>query len=155
MEVTVQKELFRRAQIEWVCFSWKQLVYMTPYFLVPGITCMIEWGWNHYNVQSLVNLGDRKQLRSLWDNAYPLYTKNILKSNGNYDVVYGIISNFNWSIEGNEIKCTTEITSKDRLYSGIAKDNALSVSDHSDPAKVRLFKSLQDFINDKDSMVNL
>ncbi len=155
MEATVQKELFRRAQIEWVCFSWKQLVYMTPYFLVPGITCMIEWGWNHYNVQSLVNLGDRKQLRSLWDNAYPLYTKNILKSNGNYDVVYGIISNFNWSIEGNKIICTTEITSKDRLYSGIAKDNALSVSDQSDPSKVRLFKSLQDFINDRNSMANL
>jgi hypothetical protein len=26
MEVTVQKELFRRAQIEWVCFSWKQCI---------------------------------------------------------------------------------------------------------------------------------
>ena len=47
IEVIVQKELYRRATIEWTCFSWKQLEYLTPYFLVPRITCMIEWGWNH------------------------------------------------------------------------------------------------------------
>jgi hypothetical protein len=155
MEVTVQKELYRRAQIEWVCFSWKQLVYMTPYFLVPGITCMIEWGWNHYNIQSLVNLGDKKLMRELWDNAYPLYTNNILKSNGNYDVVYGIVTNFNWSVEGNKIICTTEITSKDRLYSGIAKDYGLTVDDKKSKTKNGLFQSLKDFIDNKDTMKNL
>ena len=105
LEVTIQKELLSRVQIEWVCFSWKQLQYMTPYFLVPGITCMVEWGWNHFNPQSLVDLGDTSTMRKLWDNAYPLYTNNIINSNGNYDVVYGIISNFNWSMEGNKIIC--------------------------------------------------
>jgi len=155
MEVTVQKELFRRAQIEWVCFSWKQLVYMTPYFLVPGITCMVEWGWNLYNIQSLVNLGDKQLMRQLWDNAYPLYTNNILKSNGNYDVVYGMITNFNWSIEGNKILCTTEITSKDRLYSGIAKDYGLSVESSTDKTKNGIFQSLKDFIDYRDTLKNL
>jgi len=155
MEITIQKELYRRAQIEWVCFSWKQLVYMTPYFLVPGITCMVEWGWNHYNPKSLVEIGDTSLMRKLWDNAYPLYTDNIIDSNGNYDVVYGIITNFNWSIEGNKIICTTEITSKDRLYSGIAKDNGLSVQSSTDTTKNGLFQSLKDFIDNKDTMKNL
>jgi hypothetical protein len=160
LEVTVQKELFRRATIEWVCFSWKQLVYMTPYWLVPGMTCMVEWGWNHYNIESLVNLADTNKMRSLWDNAYPLYFDNIIKSNGNYDVIYGIISNFNWSIEGNKIICTTEITSKDRLYTGIAKDYGLSSqnpdnSDDPNDTKNGIFKSLRDFINDKDTIKNL
>ena len=82
---------------------------------------MVEWGWNHYNPKSLVNISDRKVMRDLWDNSYPLYTNNIILSNGNYDVIYGIISNFNWSIEGNKIICTTEISSKDRLYSGMLK----------------------------------
>lgn len=156
MEVTVQKELFRRAQIEWVCFSWKQLVYMTPYFLVPGITCMVEWGWNHYNVKSLVNIGDRDEMRKLWDNAYPLYTDNIITSKGNYDVIYGIVSNFNWSIEGNKIICTTEITSKDRLYAGIAKDYSLSIKDDAkqdEPSGI--FKSLINFTKDDQTLVNL
>jgi len=155
MEVTVQKELIRRVQIEWVCFSFKQLQYMTPYFLVPGITCMLEWGWNHYNVKSLVDLSNIGQMRSLWDNSYPLYTNNILKSNGNYDVVYGIITNFNWSIEGNKIICTTEITSKDRLYAGIAKDYGLSVVNKDDASKNGTFKSLKDFLNVDQTIQNL
>lgn len=159
IEVTVQKELFRRATVEWVCFSWKQLVYMTPYFLVPGITCMVEWGWNHFNVQSLVALGDVSQMQRYWDNAYPLYTENVLKSNGNYDVIYGIISNFNWSIEGNKIICTTEITSKDRLYAGIAKDYGLSVKDSNDDKSKGesggIFQSLSDFLGKDDTAKSL
>lgn len=168
MEVTVQKELFRRAQFEWVCFSWKQLVYMTPYFLVPGITCMIEWGWNHFNLESLVNIGDTTEMRSLWDNAYPLYTNNIIKSKGNYDVVYGIITNFNWEIQGSRIICSTEITSKDRLYSGIAKDYGLSVinrkkvrdsdgnvTEVDDETRSGIFKSIRDFLKNDKTINNL
>jgi hypothetical protein len=158
IEVTVQKELYRRVSVEWVCFSWKQLAYMTPYFLVPGITCMVEWGWNHYNVDSLVNLADRDEMRRLWDNAYPLYFDNIIKSKGNYDVVYGIVSNFNWSIEGNKIICTTEITSKDRLYAGIAADYAMSVNDDDSTDKdipAGIFKDLRSFIKNDQTLVNL
>ena len=154
LEATIQKEWFRRVQIEWVCFSWKQLVYMTPYFLVPGITCMIEWGWNHYDVRSLVELGDVDKMRKYWDNAYPLYIDNIIKSKGNYDVIYGIISNFNWSIEGNKIICTTEITSKDRLYAGVSKDYALSVENKDDTSKNGIFKSIKNFIEGNDTINN-
>jgi hypothetical protein len=127
LEVTVQKELYRRAVFEWVCFSWKQLEYMAPYFLVPGITVMIEWGWNHYNPASLVNLSNVSNMKNLWNNSYPLYFDNVLLSKGNYDVVYGIVSNFNWSIEGSKIICSTEVVSKDRLYSGIAKNSSLKI----------------------------
>jgi len=156
LEVTVQKELLRRVQLEWVCFSWKQLQYMTPYFLVPGITCMVEWGWNHYNIKSLVNLGDIGTMRDLWDNAYPLYTDNILKSDGNYDVVYGIITNFNFSMEGNKIICTTEITSKDRLYAGIAKDYGLSVNDKiGNNIENGIVQSIRDFVKKDNILLNL
>jgi len=116
---TIQKEILRRARIEWTCFSFKQLEYMTPYFLVPGITCIIEWGWNHFNPLSLLQLDKDQQLREYFNNPYPLYTENILMSKGNYEVIIGTITNFEWSIEGNKIKCVTEVTSKDRLYAGI------------------------------------
>lgn len=155
LEVTIQKELYRRVTVEWVCFSWKQLQYMTPYFLVPGITCMVEWGWNHYNPQSLVDLTNTKKMQDLWDNAYPLYTNNIIQSHGNYDVIYGIVTNFNWSIEGNKIICTTEITSKDRLYTGIAKDYGLSVVNQSDASKNGIFKSIRDFLKEDNIIINL
>lgn len=156
VSVTVQKELFRRAEIEWVCFSWEQLVYMTPYFLVPGISVMLEWGWNHFNPASLVKLSDETLMAQLWRNAYPLYFKNIILSKGNYDVLYGIITNFNWSMEGNRIVCMTEITSKDRLYAGISKDMGLTVNDNSDTNTPRpVFQALRDFMNKDSTLLNL
>ena len=120
VETIIQKELFRRSWIHWKCFSAKQLEYMTPYFLVPGITVIVEFGWNHYNQDSLIDLTNEDKLAEYYfTNPYPLYKDNILKSNGNYDVVYGMVTNFEWSIDGNQITCMTEVTSKDRLYSGI------------------------------------
>ena len=122
ISVVIQKELVRKATVEWTCFSKAQLEYMTPYFLVPGITCILEWGWNHFNPTSLLNLSDIKDLKDKFNNPYPLYTENILNSNGNYDVIFGIITHFEWSVEGTKIKCKTEISSKDRIYAGISMD---------------------------------
>lgn len=159
LEIVIQKELYRRATMEWVCFSWKQLEYMAPYFLVPGISVMMEWGWNHFNVGSLVDLsnvdGKEPNMRSLWNNSYPLYTDNILKSKGNYDVVYGIITNFNWSIEGNKIICSTEITSKDRLYAGIAKDTSLKIKKEGKDEPPGWLLSIKKFVESTDVMYNL
>ena len=152
IEVVVQKELFRRATVEWVCFSWKQLEYMAPYFLVPGITVMLEWGWNHFNPISLVPLYDVGEMQSLWKNAYSLYANNIMYSKGNYDVIYGIISNFNWSMEGNKIICSTEISSKDRIYSGIAKDTTLTVKSNDKNEPDKIFQSIKDFLSKDDTI---
>jgi hypothetical protein len=120
VETTIQKELYRRAWIHWKCFSAKQLEYMTPYFLVPGISVILEFGWNHFNPKSLIDLNDKTKIFDyFFKNPYPLYNEKILESNGNYDCVFGIITNFEWSVEGNQINCMTEVTSYDRLYSGI------------------------------------
>ena len=126
--VRIQKELVRRANIDWVCFSKAQLEYMTPYFLVPGLTCILEWGWNHFNPASLLNLTNTKQLKILNNNPYPLYTNYILNSRGNYDVLFGKIINFSWRTEGNKIRCHTEIMSQDRIYAGlIVNSNTIDI----------------------------
>jgi len=120
VEAIIQKELFRRVFVHWTCFSAKQLEYMTPYFLVPGMTMIVEWGWNNFNPASLIDLTDESKLSKYYfQNPYPLYNENVLKSNGNYDVIFGLVTNYEWSIEGNKINCMTEITSKDRLYAGV------------------------------------
>jgi hypothetical protein len=150
INVSIQKELYRRAEIEWVCFSKKQLEYMTPYFLVPGISCIMEWGWNHYNPVSLVDLADTGQLKDYFNNPYPLYTENILKSRGNYDVIFGIITNFEWTADGNKFRCKTEITSKDRIYSGLIVDStAMDKSSAGDDAEAtnKPFDSLVQFVD--------
>lgn len=126
ISVTIQKELYRRASIEWVCFSSKQLEYMTPYFLVPGITCILEWGWNHFSPSSLIDLDDINSLKELKNNPYQMYIDNIIKSRGNYDILFGVITHFEWNIEGNKIHCKTEITSPDRIYAGLTVDSTVT-----------------------------
>jgi len=131
IDVIIQRGLFRRATVEWVCFSKSQLEYMTPYFLVPGLSCILEWGWNHFNHTSLINLDSISDLKKIRKNPGNLYSDNILKSKGNYDALFGIITNFKWAVEGNKFRCTTEITSPDRIIAGISKDASISESEDS------------------------
>ena len=148
--VTIQREHFRRASVEWVCFSQKQLEYMTPYFLVLGVSCIMEWGWNHYNPTSLVDITDEELLKNLYNNPYPLYTQNIINSRGNYDVIFGLITGFEWAIDGNKFRCKTEITSKDRIYAGLLVDSTSTDKTNKDDQKEMKeipINSLRQFIN--------
>jgi hypothetical protein len=147
ISVTIQKELYRRATIEWVCFSPKQLEYMTPYFLVPGISCILEWGWNHFDPSSLLDLNDLKLLKRLKTNPYPLYTKHIIGSKGNYDVLFGVVNHFEWSIDKMRIRCKTEITSPDRIYAGLVVDSSIII-------KQELETSTKDKENDIENQKN-
>lgn len=153
VQVQIIQELYRKCTVEWTCFSKAQLEYMTPYFLVPGITCVLEWGWNHYNPKSLIDLTSTTTLKRLFNNPYPLYTQHILHSRGNYDVMIGIITLFEWSIDGNKIKCKTEITSKDRIYAGLVIDSSSTESektgteDKKDEKKPKPLDSLVQFTN--------
>lgn len=147
IDVVIQKEHYRRLTMEWVCFSKKQLEYMAPYFLVPGISCVVEWGWNHYDPSSLLDLSDTTLLENLFNNPYPLYTKYILQSKGNYDVIFGIVTHFEWSVDQNKIKCKTEITSKDRIYAGLSVDSvSQDKKKNEDEEKVNPFGSLLEFV---------
>lgn len=156
ISATIQKELLRRVRIDWTCFSFKQLEYMTPYFLVPGISATVEWGWNHFNPLSLLDLKNTSKLAELYNNPYPLYTDNILSSKGNYEVLFGIVTNFEWSIDGNKIKCVTEITSKDRIWAGQVVNMNLIEQDSKIQADVttkgessiKILDSLKKFVND-------
>ncbi len=58
IETTIQKELIRNVTIKWNCYGFAQLEYLTPYFLTPGISMIVEFGWNHFNADSLLDLRD-------------------------------------------------------------------------------------------------
>ncbi len=139
----IQKELFRRVTIDWYCFSSKQLEYLTPYLLTAGISGVIEWGWNHFEQSTLLDLTDLKGLSDVFSNPYPLYNQHILKSRGNYDVLIGTISNFEWELQGNKFRCRTEFTSRDRLYAGIPIDSTTITS--GDPGTLK--GGLRDFLS--------
>lgn len=125
IDAVIQKERIRKITVNWKCYGYAQLEYMTPYFLSPKISAFVEFGWNHFNPESLLNLtnkGDNlKKLKDLFTvSGSLLYDENIRKSYGLYDVTMGIVSGFDFSSQdGITFDCKTEILSKHANYSGV------------------------------------
>ena len=153
VEATIQKELIRSVVIKWNCYGFAQLEYMTPYFLTPRISTIVEFGWNHFNTDSLLDLTNDPhkyqvlsgnatspykllpqdsgstnitalKLTDIWQDGNPLYDCNIRISKGMYDVTFGLISDFEFSTQdGIKWDCSTTISSKHRNFSGVSLRN--------------------------------
>lgn len=46
----------RKTTIEFVCWSRSQLDYLQPYFFTVGVTALVEFGWNNFPRESLIDL---------------------------------------------------------------------------------------------------
>ena len=155
VEASMQKERIRKVTINWKCYSFAQLEYMTPYFLTPGISLIVEFGWNLFNQDCLLDLKDTVKLTSLWKDGTPLYQKT-LDSNGMYDATFGMIANFEFGTQdGTTYDCKTEIYSKHRNHTGALMNESATVSsittDQNNPDKQdKVIKfSMYDFCNQR------
>ena len=148
IDAVIQKERIRKITVNWKCYGYAQLEYMTPYFLTPKISAFVEFGWNHFNPESLLdlrfqNLDNLKELFTT--NGYLLYDENIKKSYGLYDVTMGIISGFEFSSQdGISYDCKTEILSKHANYSGVLVNNSTKVE--SDNSKTNVQSSFASYL---------
>ena len=123
IETEIQKSWFAKAKINWTCHSIEQLKAITPYFLTPLQTVIVEFGWNTFDQQSLINLSDFNQIIDIWDNHYKRYSEYVPKSKGNYEFLIGQVINFEYTINDNIITGMTEVASRQLLYSGFRKDS--------------------------------
>lgn len=141
IENTIQRERLRNVTIQWRCYGFAQLEYLTPYFLTPGIFAVVEYGWNHYNQASLldlrnINLNNLKELS--FERQNDLYDKNIKQSYGLYDVTIGRIVDFEFnSIDGTVFDCKTVIKSIQRPYDGILTKSGVKVKSDKDSSSVQ------------------
>jgi hypothetical protein len=156
IDAVMQKSMYRQVTIKWKCFSKDHLNYMTPYFMSPGVSMFIEWGWNHYNPECLLDLNDIGQPATMKDSAddktpgpsgdpndprktegtglLGLYTDPlqqqllIEKGKGTYELTCGIVTSFEYSLQPDgSYDCTTEIKSNSFVYSGVqTRSNALA-----------------------------
>lgn len=110
--------LCRKITFNWKCNSLAQLNYMMPYFLSPRITCLVEWGWNNYDQESLVDLSDLDWVNEMFvDPSYTL--EYIKKSKGNYDAGLGFITDYGFKMnENGGYDCHTTIINANRLIEG-------------------------------------
>lgn len=150
IDSVIQKERIRKITINWKCYGFAQLEYMTPYFLTPKISMIVEFGWNHFNPESLLPLKDEsdnlERLKELFlDKGYLLYDENIRNSFGLYDVTMGYVTGFDFSSQdGITFDCKTEIMSKHANYSGVQVKNSAKMT--SDQNKSIIQSSFPEFL---------
>lgn len=107
----------RKASIKWKAYSLEQLNYLTPYFLSPRVTCLVEWGWNNYNPESLLSY-DKETLRNAFGNPKEIMRRTYL-SRGNYDAHFGYVTEYTYKLNGNGVyECSTTILSVAWLFEG-------------------------------------
>lgn len=123
----------RKITVRWKCFSLNQLEYLTPYFLTPGISVVVEWGWNNYNTKSLCTLAKDELINVFSGRGVH---KKLEDSEGNYDIAMGYISSFQYSIdEGGIYDCTTEILSGNNIFNGTSITDETRTQQTIDKAK--------------------
>lgn len=124
----VQKNFFITAKLNWICHSIDQLNAITPYFLTPLTTVFVEWGWNIFNRESLLDYTNESKLKEIIENHFLHYQEGVPKSKGNYEFMVGEITNFEYSIEENIIRGFTEIRSRQMSWSGFHIGGAKNVT---------------------------
>lgn len=146
--------LCRKTTISWKCSSLAQLEYLTPYFLTPRITCLVEWGWNYYDTISLVDLTDIDWLYGIFEGSYDYTGKWVEASNGNYDLAMGFITDYTITInEFGGYDCTTTITNANYLLEGQSYQNKSATSKDKDTKEVIQIKDFNEFVfNDMENM---
>lgn len=110
----------RKATINWKCHTLDELELLSPYFLAPGYTMLLEWGWTSGadNVYT-GNYGDLTLT-----NYFEKIQEKIVKSEGTYDAMLGIIVNYSYNVNSDlSYDCTTDIISTGYLMEGISLSN--------------------------------
>lgn len=146
VNIKTNKDMMANATINWQCYSLAQLEYMMPFWLSPKINVFLEFGWNLFNIDSLVPLADADECYKLILRP-ELALERYYKSFGNYGLITGIISKYNFSTDdGFVYKCTTELISRQAMYAGYRADNP-TVAQGQNEGETKEYVNLKDFFS--------
>lgn len=138
----------RQATINWTCNSLEELEKFSPFFLTSGNSIYLEWGWS--NIESEFTQIDipNPHLMKIGNASKYIYDKLISKSNGNYDAMCGIITNYDYKITNNfTYECVTDIVSQGFIMESLKNDSlSINVSNNNDTGMSEQKKELPPFI---------
>tara|TARA_Y100000590_G_scaffold370945_1_gene433093 strand:+ start:5963 stop:9076 length:3114 start_codon:yes stop_codon:yes gene_type:complete len=106
-----QSKAIRSAEIKWICWDFDTLERLTPYFLSPGVSVALEFGWmwpGHTPEEFIYDNWMKMDAKKIGD------LSNVVrkKGKGNQELVYGIVKNFTWTgRDDGGFDCVTEIVS--------------------------------------------
>ena len=133
----------REATISWTCWSFDDINRLSPHFLAHGKTIVLEWGWV-YNQTTLRNLPSLIGKDGVKKSAYNNYKEEVLKANGDFDFMVGIVKNFEYTTrEDGAFDCQTIITSVGNSITSNLTPNQVS-ENTSVTSKLTKLKQLED-----------
>lgn len=157
VSVTMEGELgsIRQATITWIAPSVYDLEELSPYFLTPGVTAILEWGYGIFQDQiTAVGLGssDNKiatKMTDFFNDPRKLYQRAI-DAEGRYDAMLGRVSNFEWSAnQDGTFTCTTKLLSMGELMAGLHLEEQLNSTNPNEEIQKSIKEFLSDGINQK------
>ena len=107
----------REATISWVCWDWGELDELMPHFLAHGQTVLLQWGWVYdkkslQEIPTFLKKDKFSENSSLDASAFKNYQTLVNKFNGDFDMMVGIIKNFEFTTrDDGGFDCQTIITS--------------------------------------------
>ena len=128
-----QDQISRTCEFSITCFSLQQLEIIQNYFMEPGYSVGVEWGWNTGNsALGLIstNAGAAGILNGIADttlNNTALNSKRIL-TNGEYDVFLGFIVGSTVSSDGENFKVDVKLRGSPSLPTYLQTQNKITDS---------------------------
>ena len=106
------EKALREAEISWVCWDFEELNLLIPHFLANGKTVLLEWGWI-YGKDSLSKMNSLVDFTgTIKDQAFRDYSDLVIAGKGDFDVMVGIIKNFEFTTRTDGgFDCKTILTS--------------------------------------------
>lgn len=127
---------FRRATIALSVHTLSQFEVIEKFFLTPGISVALEWGWDDFQKGNSVTLLDvEKSFVDELVDAYKAEESGVIKkkrneSKGKYDLMVGVITNYSYSInEFGVFECEIEISSAGELLTSLAFKNVINLGE--------------------------
>ena len=99
----------RKGKVKFTLYSTEQLKEAQRSYFIPGLTALVQWGWNMQSDATPVTRLSNKSITSFSD-GQQLVVDKIAANNGCMDAMLGIISDFNWSFDPSSKSYTCEIT---------------------------------------------
>lgn len=156
VSITSKGELqsLRKLQLNWTCPNLQDLDDLAPYWLTPGVSVWVEWGWGQLGVtpRQTVIKGEAgsKKLKDYYEDGTKIYDELVTNSGGNQDGVIGVITNFTYNQnDDGSWTCMTELTSMGQtlLALDLNKDKIYKNASLDDLSNKQKTENIKEFIN--------
>jgi hypothetical protein len=125
------KGTLRKATFKIKCYTIDDLSKLQEYFLEPGISCFIQWGWNKSlsSGKTVIPLSADAGNVNLYNRNPQALNEVRQKNNGCYDNMVGIITGGESFINGEEYGVTVKVCSIGEILMGRSQETITTDSD--------------------------